>query len=59
MTDIFEEVYYEKDPVILESEEKAALKVLRRNKSLGVECIATELIQATEIESVKILTRIC
>lgn len=59
MTDIVEEVSYEKDPVILENEEKAASKVLGRNKSLGVECIPTELIEATETESVKILTRIC
>lgn len=35
---------------------KAALKVLGRNKSLGVDGILIKLFQATETESVKILT---
>lgn len=59
MTDSFGEGFYEEEPVILESEVKAALKVLGRDKSPGADRVLTELLQGTEIESVKILTRIC
>lgn len=34
MTDTFEQVSFEEEPVILENEVKAALKVLGRNNSL-------------------------
>lgn len=34
MTDICEQDFYEEEPVILENEVKAALKVSGRNKSL-------------------------
>lgn len=37
--------------------EVKALKILERNKSLGIDGIPTKLLQATETESVKILTR--
>lgn len=38
---------------------KADLKALGRNKSPGVYGLQKELFQATETETVKILTRIC
>ena len=57
MADSFEEDSYEEEPVILESKIKADVKVLGRNKSPGVNGISIELFQATETESVKILTR--
>ena len=56
MTDTFEEDSYEGETVILESEVKAAPKVLGRNKLPGVDGILIELFQATETESVKIPT---
>lgn len=58
MTDTFEKNSYEEEPVILESTVNAALKVLGRNKSPGIDGIPIELFQATETESVKILIRI-
>lgn len=58
MADIFEEDSSEEGPIILESQVKASLKVLGRNKLAGVGGIAIELFQVTEIESDKILTRI-
>ena len=58
VTDSFKEDSYEEESIILESEVKAALKVLGRNKSPGVNGILIELFQATETDSVKILTRI-
>ena len=42
MTDTFEEDSYEEEPVILESEVQAPLKVLGRNKSPGVDGISVE-----------------
>ena len=59
MTDAFEEESCEEELVIPESEGKAVLKVLGRNKSPGVDGIFIESFQATENESVRILTRIC
>lgn len=56
MTDTFKEDFYEKEPVTLEIVVKAALKVLWRNKSAGVDGIPIELFKATENEFVKILT---
>lgn len=35
MRDMFEEDSYKEEPVILESEMRAALKVVRRNKAQG------------------------
>lgn len=40
---------YEKEPVILETEVKAALKVLGRNQSPGVDGIHIELFQAMRL----------
>lgn len=59
MTDSFEEDSYEEEPIILESKVKAALKILGRNKSPGVDGISMELLQATETKSAQILMRIC
>ena len=58
MTYTFEEDSYD-EPIILEREVKAALKVLGRNKSPGLDGIVIEIFQATETEFVKILTRAC
>lgn len=49
---------YEEEPIILESEVKAALKLLGRQKSPGIDEILIQLFQNTETEPVKILTRI-
>lgn len=49
----------EEEPAILESEGKVVLKVLERNKSPVADGIPIYLFQATETESVKILTRLC
>ena len=57
MTDTFGDSY-EEEPVILEGEVKDALKLPERNKVPGVGGTWIELLQATETESVKILTRI-
>lgn len=51
----FEEGSCEEDPVILESEVKATLKVLGRNKPGRWD--TNRIIQATETDSVIILTR--
>ena len=59
MTDSFEEESNNEEPIILESEAKAPLKELRRNKSPEISGIPIELFQATETESVKILRRTC
>lgn len=48
MADTSEQNPYEEESIILESEVKAIIKLVERNKS-----------QVTEMESVKILTRIC
>lgn len=59
MTDTFAEYSYKNEPAILNSEAKAALNELGRNKSPGVDELQRELFQATSSESVKILTKIC
>ena len=58
MTDSFEEDSYKEKPIILESEVKVALRILGRDKFLGVHGISIELFQVIETESVKIQTRI-
>lgn len=58
MTDTFEEHSYMEEPMILESEVKATLQVLRTSKSLRLDVTLVGLFQATETESVNILTRI-
>ena len=57
MTDAFTEDSTDEELGILESEVKVVLKVLGRNVT-GVDGTLIELFQATEAESVKILTRI-
>ena len=57
MANPFENVPYDEEPAVLESEMKAALKALEINKSPEVDGILIELFQATETESVKILMK--
>lgn len=57
--DTFEQDSYEENPIILESEVKAALEVVGRNRLLGVDGIPIDLFQTPEIEFVKMLPRIC
>lgn len=59
MTETCEGDAYEEASLILESQAKASLKVLGRNKQPGVDGKPRELFQATETESFKVLTRIC
>lgn len=58
MTDTLEKYPYEMESIIQENEVKVSQKVLGRNKLLEVDGIPIELFQVTEIESVKILTKI-
>lgn len=57
-TENLEEEPYEEEPSILESEMISSLNTLGRNKSPGVNGGLTGLFQATQTESVEILTRI-
>ena len=51
MTDSFEEESKDEEPAVPESEMKAALKPLGRNKSPGFDGIPIELFHTTETES--------
>ena len=53
------EVAYAQEPMIMEGEARPALRSLPRRKATGVDGIATEILLATEEESVKALTRLC
>lgn len=57
MTDTSADYSYKNEPAVLNSEAKAALNELGRDKSPGVDEIRRELCQATSSESVKILTK--
>ena len=57
--DTMAEVAYAQEPMIMECEVRSALRSLPRRKATGVDGIATEILLATEEESVKALTRLC
>jgi exonuclease III len=59
MTEVFSEMEFDREPMVLESEVRKALNEIKNNKAAGSDGMPIELLKAAGDEGIKTLTALC